>query len=84
MAKITGFGDAFRTLAAESGTMRGHPMMNTSVHYACESDEQAAVLQADAAQDAADMVADIFTKPLDDKKFIKHTVALVGPNGVKR
>lgn len=59
MAKITGFGDAFRTLAAESGTMRGHPMMNTSVHYACESDEQAAVLQADAAQDAADMVADI-------------------------
>ena len=59
MAKITGFGDAFRTLAAESGTMRGHPMMNTSVHYACESDEQAAVLQADATQDAADMVADI-------------------------
>ena len=59
MAKITGFGDAFRTLAAESGTMRGHPMMATSMHYACESDEQAAVLQADAAQDAADMVADI-------------------------
>ena len=59
MAKITGFGDAFRTLAAESGTMRGHPMMSTAMYYACESDEQAAVLQGDAAQDAADMVADI-------------------------
>ena len=59
MAKITGFGDAFRTLAAESGTMRSHPLMSTAMHYACESDEQAAVLQADAAQDAADMVADI-------------------------
>lgn len=59
MAKITGFGDAFRTLAAESGTMRSHPLMSTAMHYACESDEQAAVLQADAAQDAADMAADI-------------------------
>ena len=59
MAKITGFGDAFRTLAAESGTMRSHPLMSTAMHYACESDEQAAVLQADAAQDAADMIADI-------------------------
>ena len=45
MAKITGFGDAFRTLAAESGTMRSHPLMSTAMHYACESDEQAAVLQ---------------------------------------
>ena len=45
--KILGFGDAFRALAAESGTMRGHPMMNTSVHYAIESDEDAALLRHD-------------------------------------
>ena len=57
--KILGFGDAFRALAAESGTMRGHPMMNTSVHYAVESDEDAAVLQAEATQDAAEMATDI-------------------------
>ena len=57
--KILGFGDAFRALAAESGTMRGHPMMNTSVHYAIESDEDAAVLQAEATQDAEEMTTDI-------------------------
>jgi hypothetical protein len=57
--KILGFGDAFRALAAESGTMRGHPMMNTTVHYAIESDEDAAVLQAEATQDAAEMATDI-------------------------
>ena len=57
--KILGFGDAFRALAAESSSMRGHPMMNTSVHYAIESDEDAAVLQAEATQDAEEMTTDI-------------------------
>ena len=57
--KILGFGDAFRTLAAESGTMRGHPMMSAGVYYAVESDEDAAVLQAEATQDAAEMATDI-------------------------
>ena len=57
--KILGFGDAFRALAAESSSMRSHPMMNTTVHYAIESDEDAAVLQAEATQDAAEMATDI-------------------------